>query len=253
MNTTSVTVIIPARIGSSRLPNKPLADIRGKSTIQRVWEKAHQIKGVSNLVVSTDSILVEREVLKFGGKVVRTGGCRTGSDRVALTMWEYFHDSHPMEIVVNLQGDLPFVEPEVVEELIAELEKNPKLDMVTPAIRQTSLSELWASSDTVKAIKGKDGEARYFSRSPIPFGIDRLGYWYHHYGVYAWRNEPLQVFAHANSTSWEIAEGLEQLRAVEMGMKVKLIETIYEPGIEINTYKDLIAARLYCNSLEEGK
>lgn len=241
-------VVIPARIGSSRLPGKPLEMIGDKPVIQHVWDRARSIILANEIVVSTDSLAVVDEVKSFGGEVVVTGDCYTGTDRVALTIQQHFPDFHGNDIVINLQGDLPFVDSYVVDCLAESLLGKENFAMSTPVNRKQAIDRLWESPDTVKALKGPGNEGVYFSRSPIPHGIDKLGYWFHHYGIYAFRNRHLQLFYHTGQTPWELCEGLEQLRAIESGMKVQLLETYCEPGIEINTPEDLAQARAWYES-----
>ena len=240
---TQVIVVIPARMNSSRLPGKPLALIGGMPVLQHVWDRACEVITADFVVISTDSEEIQDQARAWGAQVVRTGPCLTGTDRVARTASSYLGGMSEDTVVVNLQGDLPFVESAVVDDLVAALMRDRAAAMVTPVIRRSAEDRQWESPDTVKALAGTGNRAQYFSRSPIPWGIPRLGYWLHHYGVYVFRKRWLQLLGSLPESSWERAEGLEQLRAVQSGMPVLLHETCYRPGIEINTPEDLRQAR----------
>jgi 3-deoxy-manno-octulosonate cytidylyltransferase (CMP-KDO synthetase) len=243
MMRTQVVVVIPARMGSSRLPGKPLLEIGDKPVVQHVWERAQEVITADHVVISTDSEEIQRRAQEWGARAVLTDSCQTGTDRTALTMVRYFRDLPGNTVVVNLQGDLPFVEAAVVDSLVETLMEDKSTCIATPVIRKPAEDRLWESPDTVKALMGSGGHGQYFSRSPIPHGIPKIGYWFHHYGVYAFRNRYLQLLWSLPEGRWEHAEGLEQLRAVEAGMRVKLYETYCQPGIEINTPADLAQAR----------
>lgn len=240
---TQVVVVIPARMGSTRLPGKPLLEIGGKPVVQHVWERAQEVITADHVVISTDSEDIQRRAQQWGARAVLTDSCQTGTDRTALTMVRHFRDLPGNTVVVNLQGDLPFVESAVVDSLVEVLMEDKATAMATPVIRRPASDRLWKSPDTVKALMNGSGHAQYFSRSPIPWGIDLIGFWHQHYGVYAFRNRYLQLMWSLPPGRWEQAEGLEQLRALEAGMSIKLYETYCQPGIEINTPADLAQAR----------
>jgi 3-deoxy-manno-octulosonate cytidylyltransferase (CMP-KDO synthetase) len=239
-----LVALIPARYGSTRFPGKPLALLAGKPLIQRVWEQAQQVKELDGRWVATDDERIRRCVEGFGGQVVMTRTDHpSGSDRLAeaAAILELAAD----DIVVNIQGDQPLFPPGLIAELAAPLRRDPEVVMVTP-VRRLSDPALAAASNVVKCVFDRDGRALYFSRSPLPFWRDAVSapYFYKHIGVYAYRVEFLKKFVHLPPGRWEEAEKLEQLRALEHGFPIHVVETDQDT-LEVDTPADLARAAAY--------
>ena len=216
--------IIPSRYASTRFPSKPLAMIKGKTMIQRVWEQAWKSK-LDAVVVATDDMRIADEVLKFGGQYVLTDpNHRSGTDRCreALYMVEGQYDA-----VVNIQGDEPFIDPAQINQVI-ELIGRDDTQLASLAKHIEDEDELF-SPNVVKVVMDKQGNALYFSRNPIPFmrNLDRdkwlqKGEFYKHIGLYAYKTETLCQIAEMQSTKLEMAESLEQLRWLENGLRIRM-------------------------------
>ncbi len=235
--------VIPVRLESERLPRKPLADIAGKSLVQRVWEQASKSKKLDKLVVATDSDEIIDVVKSFGGEFVKTSNKpRTGTDRV----YEAFSITEGnFSFVVNIQGDMPFINPVLIDSCI-ELLESSGADMVTPATPIISDEEFFRDS-TVKVAIGNEGRALYFSRAPIPYPrhrSDPLGF--KHIGLYVFTAKALQTFPSLPSCEVEEREKLEQLRALASGFDIRIFNAspqLTTPGIEVDTPADLERAR----------
>ena len=231
--------IIPSRYASTRFPSKPLAMIKGKTMIQRVWEQAWKSK-LDAVVVATDDMRIADEVLKFGGQYVLTDpNHRSGTDRCreALYMVEGQYDA-----VVNIQGDEPFIDPAQINQVI-ELIGRDDTQLASLAKRIEDEDELF-SPNVVKVVMDKQGNALYFSRNPIPFmrNLDRdkwlqKGEFYKHIGLYAYKTETLCQIAEMQSTALEKAESLEQLRWLENGLRIRMGVTQLE-SLSIDTQED---------------
>ena len=231
--------IIPSRYASTRFPSKPLAMIKGKTMIQRVWEQAWKSK-LDAVVVATDDMRIADEVLKFGGQYVLTDpNHRSGTDRCreALYMLEGQYDA-----VVNIQGDEPFIDPAQINQVI-ELIGRDNTQLASLAKRIEDEDELF-SPNVVKVVMDKQGNALYFSRNPIPFmrNLDRdkwlqKGEFYKHIGLYAYKTETLCQIAEMQSTALEMAESLEQLRWLENGLRIRMGVTQLE-SLSIDTQED---------------
>lgn len=225
--------IIPSRYASTRLPGKPLKMIVGKTLIRRVYEQTSKAKSIDDVIVATDSKLIEKEVKGFGGKVVITSKKHnTGTDRIAEVAKNTDYD-----IIVNVQGDEPLIEPELIDNLVREISTNDDLDMVTAAspLRENEYED----PSCVKVVRNIYGEALYFSRSLIPypryeFSVPPLK----HIGIYAYRKEFLLKYANMKQTSLEKTESLEQLRLLENGYKIGVV-TVKSYGIGVDTQEDL--------------
>lgn len=225
--------IIPARYASSRLPGKPLKLIIGKTLIQRVYEQVLKAKLIDDIFVATDSELIEKEVKKIGGKAIMTSvNHNTGTDRIAEAAKNINCD-----IIVNVQGDEPLINPETIDNLVRKMIENENLDMATAA---TTLSvEEYNNTSVVKVVRNINEEALYFSRSLIPyprnaFTVSPLK----HIGIYAYRKDFLFKYTKMKQTPLEKTESLEQLRALENGYKIGVIETEFK-GIGVDTKEDL--------------
>ncbi len=238
----NVVAFIPARFGSTRLNGKPLASIGGKPMVQWVYERAKASRLISEVTVATDDERIMKAVKSFGGKAVMTGkDHRSGTDRVAEAVSEVTAD-----IVVNLQGDEPLIEPRMIDEAIKPLLDDPQLLLCTLKTRITGEEE-YRDQNVVKVVTDKDGYALYFSRSPIPYCkmlFKNTGFLpYKHVGLYVFRKDFLIKFSRLKPTPLEQAENLEQLRAIENGFRIKVVETSYNP-VSVDTPEDLERVRL---------
>ena len=229
--------IIPARYHSTRLPGKPLADIAGKPMIQRVYEQAIQAKLPDQVIVATDHEEIFKVVTDFGGQVMMTASNHpTGTDRLA----EVAAKLPDAQIIVNIQGDEPEIDPDVIDRLIQPLLQDKEIAMAT-VITPMDESEM-EQPGCVKAVVDQKGNALYFSRSLIPYlRTDcRLAPVYKHIGVYGYQKEFLLEFARLSPTPLEQMESLEQLRALEYGYRIKTI-LVNHPAIGVDTPEDLEA------------
>ncbi len=214
-----VVGVIPARWQSSRFPGKPLVKILGKSLIQRTYENAVQCKSLDRLVIATDDSRIFEHAQSFGAKVCMTSlACATGTDR----SWEVIESSFPdAEIVVNIQGDEPCLDPEVVDLLVTQLQQNPDVVMTTPVSPITDRHQA-LMPNVVKCVFDRNGRALYFSRSPIPFAQaqDRIPPYYRHIGVYCFRRAALRHYVMLGKTPLQECEDLEQLKMLENGLPI---------------------------------
>jgi 3-deoxy-manno-octulosonate cytidylyltransferase (CMP-KDO synthetase) len=218
------------------LPGKPLADIAGRPMVEHVYRRVASARGVDAVVVATDDDRIAEAVRRFGGVVRMTSPShKTGTDRIAEIVPDL-----DCEIVLNVQGDLPLMEPGKIEEVLRPLLADPTLDMSTLRKAITDASDL-TNPNVVKVVVNRDGDALYFSRSSIPF-IRGSGTTYKHIGLYAYRCQSLLTFAAWPQTPLEIAESLEQLRALENGVRIHVVETYFE-SIEVDTPEDLARVR----------
>lgn len=220
-----VSVIIPARYGSSRFPGKPLVKLGAKSLIQHVYERAAACPAVSDVVVATDDERIKQTVEQFGGRaILMTGDYRTGTDRVAAVA-----TTLPGEYFVDLQGDEIPVDPDLLTDLIEPfLASGAEIGTLKRAIDS---AEDLQNPAVVKVVSDQQGKALYFSRSPIPMVREdasrraRIGLGYVHLGVYSYRRAALLKFTALPTGLLEDAEKLEQLRALEHGMVIRVWET----------------------------
>ncbi|MFP4477376.1 MAG: 3-deoxy-manno-octulosonate cytidylyltransferase [Desulfatibacillaceae bacterium] len=220
-----VVVLIPSRYGSTRFPGKPLAPILGKPMIQWVVERARAARSVSEVAVATDDPRIEEAVASFGCRVVMTSTTlRSGTDRVheaARKMGLAAGD-----IVVNVQGDQPVFAPECIDQAVAPLKEDPAIGMSTMALAITREKEITDPKD-VKVVFDQNGFALYFSRSPVPHGRDEDSVFdtYKHLGIYAYTMDFLEKFAALPTGHLEDVEKLEQLRALEYGLRCRVVVT----------------------------
>lgn len=229
-----IACLIPSRYASTRLPGKPLGMIAGETLVHRVYERAALAKLPDIVIVATDNEKIESEVKSFGGRVMMTSPDHpTGTDRlaeVAASLTDY-------DIVVNVQGDEPFINPDVIDSLAKMLAERDDLDMTTAAAPLKE--DEYDDPSAVKVVVNQKGEALYFSRSLIPyprneFSVPPLK----HVGIYAYRRDFLLAYAGMKQTPLEKTESLEQLRALEMGYKIGVIR-IDSEDIGIDTEEDL--------------
>ncbi len=236
----NVVGIIPARYHSTRLEGKPLVDILGKPMIQRVYEGAARSAVLREVIVATDDSRILRAVQAFGGRAVLTSADHpTGTDRVAEVA-----RSLDAEVVVNIQGDEPFVHPGMIDEVVAPLLEDPGIPLCTSMHEVTDRQD-FDNPNVVKVVVDRDGFALYFSRSLIPFPRNAGGHRvFEHIGLYAFRRAFLLEFAALPPTPLERSESLEQLRALEHGYRIRVVETRqpYLP-LSVDTPEDLERAR----------
>lgn len=222
--------IIPARYASSRFPGKPLADIGGKSMIQRVYEQVKGCASLAEVVVATDDQRIEEHVRSFAGNVIMTSTeHESGTDRCA----EVVSKINGFDVAINIQGDEPFINPLQID-LLCSLFNDPKTDIGT-LIKKIDKQEDLFSENTPKVIVGREQQALYFSRQTIPFlrGIPdaewlRQHSFYKHIGVYGYKTAVLQEITRLPISSLEKAEALEQLRWLENGYRIRVAETAYD-------------------------
>jgi len=239
----SIVALIPSRYGSTRFPGKPLATVLGKPLIQRVYEQARQVKELDALWVATDDPAIRGCVESFGGKVVMTREDHpSGSDRLAEAAG--LLGLAPEDLVINIQGDQPIFPPELIGQLAEAFKQDSRAVMATPARREDDL-ELALNPNVVKVVFDRQRRALYFSRSLLPFWRDgQAPYFYKHIGIYAYRVAFLQKFVTLPPGRWEEAEKLEQLRALEHGFPIHLVETTGET-LEVDTPEDLKNVETY--------
>jgi len=233
-----VAIIIPARFGASRLPGKPLADIHGKTLLARVVERAQAARGIDVLVVATDDQRIADAARSAGAEVILTGPAETGTDRVAMAARAML--PRPT-MVVNLQGDEPLIEPAAVEALVHAMDEGSS-EMATMA--RPLVAGEWERPEVVKVVTDRNGNALYFSRAPIPArresGPSPLAR--AHVGMYAYTPAFLERFAALEPGRLEREERLEQLRALEHGFRIRVVDTTYS-GFGVDTEQDLERAR----------
>ncbi len=242
--------VIPARFASTRLPGKPLADIGGRPMIQHVHEQV-AASGAAEVVVATDDERIVAACAAFGADVLMTSAAhRSGTDRLAeVAVRRGWRDT---DIVVNVQGDEPLLPPSLVRQVAALLESDSGADLATLATPIESLEELLDTA-VVKVVCRADGRALYFSRAPIPWQRDGAATGlasqrdfsdsWRHLGLYAYRVGALERLAAAPPAPLEIAEQLEQLRALQLGMAIAVGEALARPGPGVDTPADLARVR----------
>jgi len=217
--------VIPARYASSRFEGKALADILGKPMVQHVYERASCAKTLNEVVIATDDRRIYDAVIRFGGTVVMTPECPTGTDRVA-----YVAETLDCDVVANIQGDEPLLEPALIDQLLQPFLDSPDVQVSTLKQRINSARD-YRDVNVVKVVTDRRGRALYFSRAPIPGNLSDG--WipthpiYRHVGLYAYRRERLIEFTRWERTPHEISEGLEQLRFLEHGIPIHVVETEY--------------------------
>jgi 3-deoxy-manno-octulosonate cytidylyltransferase (CMP-KDO synthetase) len=257
----AIVAIIPARFASTRLPGKPLSQIHGKTLIERVHERASAARRPQRVVVATDDERIASVVRGFGGEAVLTSPSHaSGTDRLAEAI-----RSLPAEIVVNVQGDEPLLDPAGIDAAVEALLADDELPISTLSLPLRSLDEMLSPS-VVKVVTNARGDALYFSRSPIPHvrvggALDwrasaqqalARGLARKHLGLYAYRREALLRFAALPPAPLEQAEQLEQLRALHHGMRIGVVPLQGEGGVAVDTPEDLERVRALL-APEKGK
>lgn len=236
-----IVAIIPARYASTRFPGKPLTKILGKTLIQRTYENAQRCTLLDELIVATDDKRIYDHVAGFGGKVVMTPvECPTGSDRLAHVV-ENDPALKQAEVIINIQGDEPCLDPKATQGIIEALLADPSAVMSTGVYRLHSEEEA-RNPSMVKCVLDLQGNVLYFSRALIPgnhtLSFDKKTTYYKHVGIYAFRPAFLLQYARMPMTPLQKSEDLEQLKVLENGYKIKaaLIESV---GVEVNTPEDI--------------
>jgi 3-deoxy-manno-octulosonate cytidylyltransferase (CMP-KDO synthetase) len=239
--------IIPARYGATRFEGKLLKDLCGKPVIQHVYERAKKARLLDDLIIAADDERIVEAVKAFKGKVVQTSKSHnTGTDRLTEVA-----NAIDAKIIVNIQGDEPLISPLVIDDLVRTLQSDPTVSMATVVKKSRSVDE-FKSPDVVKAIIDAKGYAMYFSRQPIPANLKldaEKAFFYKHIGIYAYNKDFLFTFKKLAKSYLEKNERLEQLRALEAGYRIKVIETKFET-VGVDTPEDLELAK---NMLEKEK
>jgi len=234
-----VVAIIPARFTSTRFPGKPLADLDGRPMIEHVYRRVEACRDISRVIVATDDLRIATAVSDFGGHVRLTKAThRSGTERLAEVA-----SSLDCDIVVNVQGDEPLIDPRAISEALIPFADSSV--QITTLYRRISTPSELSNPNVVKVVLDRSGFALYFSRAPIPHSRDPRGGWpplYKHIGLYGYRRSALLVLASLDQTPLEQAESLEQLRALEHGIRIRAVETSYE-SIGVDTPEDLDEVR----------
>ncbi len=233
--------VIPARYASTRFEGKVIKDLCGKPVIQHVYERAKKAKMLDELIIAVDDERVMRVVEGFGGKAVFTSKQHTtGTDRLAEVV-----NAIDVKYVVNIQGDEPLINPMVIDDLVRAMQKDKEISMAT-VVKKSFSEDEFRSPDVVKAILDDENFAMYFSRSPVPSllkpGVEGA-YFFKHLGIYAYSKDFLFTFKKLPVSYLEKGERLEQMRALENGYKIKVIETKFET-VGVDTPADLELAKM---------
>ena len=239
MKKNKIIAVIPARYQASRFPGKLMQLLGEKTVITTTYQNVVETGLFDEVFVATDSEIIFNEIKNAGGKALMTSQHETGSDRIAEAV-----QNIDCDIVVNVQGDEPFLKTEPLKQLISvfEADDQKEISLASLKIHLTEKQEI-ESPNNVKVITDKDGFALYFSRSVIPYPREEKGVkYFKHIGVYAFRREALLNFAKLPMKPLEIAEKIECLRYLEYGMKIKMIETNFV-GVGIDVPEDLEKAR----------
>ena len=223
-------ILIPARLDSSRLPKKVLLDLKGKTVIQRVYEQCLKVKNVDEVYVATDSLEIKEVCKTFTNQVIITKSThQSGTDRIGEAISDIACD-----IVINVQGDEPFIEPSLIEALVNSF-SNSDISMSSAMSKINNIKDL-QNTNVVKVVTDLHNNALFFSRSLLPFPRDvkeisiakevlEKYQFYRHIGIYGYRKDFLLKFVNMEQSYLEKVEKLEQLRALENGFKIKMIET----------------------------
>jgi 3-deoxy-manno-octulosonate cytidylyltransferase (CMP-KDO synthetase) len=219
----AVVAVLPARWGSTRFPGKALHPIAGRPLIQHVWERCRRARKLAGIIIATDDLRIAQVAFDFGAEVAMTSPRhKSGTDRVAEVAKNLRGVSH----VINVQGDEPMISPKLIDQLATTLQAGKKLGMITAATRFTSVDDV-ADPNIVKVVLDSDSNALYFSRAPIPFARDGISLvpHYRHQGIYGYSLPLLLKFVKWKPTRLEQTEQLEQLRALEHGIKIRVLIT----------------------------
>ncbi len=221
--------LIPARWGSTRFPGKPLHPIAGKPLLQHVWERCQRAKTLAAVVIATDDMRIAEAAFAWGAEVSLTTSDHTsGTDRIAAVARKMRGVSH----VVNIQGDEPLIDPRLIDRLVRRMERDPEIAMITAAHPFENPADA-KSPHQVKTALDRHGCALYFSRSPIPFPRAGTPVYLRHQGIYGYRRDLLLRFVRWAPSPLEQTEALEQLRALENGVKIQVVVTKSgSPGVD---------------------
>jgi len=243
---TRAVAVIPSRWASVRFPGKSLVVIGGKPLVQHVWERAQELQSVERVVVATDDERIAQAVRRFGGTVVMTSPeCASGTDRVAEAAQKW-----PADLVVNLQGDEPVFDAKAVDELVGVMAGDPTIEMGTLAHPIRDEAEFNDATGPNKVVLDQAGFALYFSRAPIPYRRQPgLVTPLRHIGIYVFRTAFLRRFATLAPTPLERTEGLEQLRALEHGVRIRVLLTPHG-SIGVDTPADVGRLAAYLEGRE---
>ncbi|MBL7662151.1 3-deoxy-manno-octulosonate cytidylyltransferase [bacterium] len=248
----NVLAVIPARLGSTRLGRKPLQEIDGKSLIQHVWQQAAQVSSLQRVVLATDSAEISQVATSFGAEVIMTSAdAPSGTDRVYQAWQRIDPTGKDFQIILNIQGDMPFISVAAINGVIQVLKENyDQFSMTTIAVPIMDQDQ-FAASTVVKVALSPAGQALYFSRAPIPHSRDGVIYpngvlGYRHIGLYAYTPESLTTFATSKQALLERIEMLEQLRVLENGHSIGVYILSHDEArnfVEVDTPQDLQRAR----------
>lgn len=236
--------LIPARLASTRLPNKVLADIHGHPLIWHVWNRVSRARQLQAVYITTDSQEVQHVVEDWGGRVLMTSSeCRSGTERIVECL-PHLDDA---ELIINVQGDEPLVDPAMLDSLVEHWEAS-RSDVITPVYRITDPADL-ANPNVVKVVRSRSGDALYFSRSSVPYVRDvpheqwlEVTEFWGHVGVYGYRSDVLRDYPNLPVSRLEEAEKLEQLRFLDAGYRIQTFETDYRP-VAVDVAEDLERVR----------
>jgi len=244
--------IIPARFASTRFPGKPLADIAGRPMIQHVYERACRAKLLDEVMVATDDLRIFEAVVGFGGEAIMTAATHpTGTDRLA----EVARRMTGVDIIINIQGDEPLIDPSAIDAVIAPLRDDATVVMSSAMASMPDFTRAW-DPNIVKVVTDQQGFALYFSRAPIPSprgAVTGPGPWMRHLGLYGYRREFLLIYAALSPTLLEQTEQLEQLRALEHGYRIRMVELVEDHSIGVDTPEDLARVRAVLEAQMSGK
>ena len=238
-----VVGIIPARMASTRFPNKPLVDIGGKTMIQRVYEQAAKSDVLEDLYVATDHLDIKTEVERFGGKAFMTATFHENGTARCAEVLEILHDDY--DVLINIQGDEPFFEPDSLETLVKTF-NNPAADIAT-LVTEIKQSADVINPSVVKVVFDHAGKALYFSRAAIPYmQSGKAITHFKHIGIYAYRTEVLRKLVHLEESELEQTEKLEQLRWLQNGFNIHVGFVAHDSN-SVDTPEDLIALKKQFN------
>ncbi|MGY0395076.1 3-deoxy-manno-octulosonate cytidylyltransferase [Fusobacterium sp.] len=232
--------VIPSRYASTRLEGKPLKDICGHTMVEWVYKRA-KLSDLDEVVVATDDERIYKEVERFGGKVVLTRkDHENGTSRIAEVCEKY----KDYDVIVNIQGDEPLIEKDMINSIINSFKEDESIPMSTLKYKLETMEDI-ENPNYVKVITDKNGYAIYFSRSVIPYPRKlNLQNYYKHVGIYGYKRDFVIEYAKMEPTALELSESLEQLRAIENGYKIKVMETPYKI-LGVDTQEELEKVREY--------
>lgn len=234
----NILAVIPARYASMRFPGKPLVDIHGKPMIQHVWERVCQLSAIAKVIIATDDERIQQAAQAFGADVCMTSPDHpSGTDRI----WEVAQPLPAFDWVLNVQGDEPFISPAHLQAAIDAIHQHPDAAIIT-LITPITDEDSWRDPNLVKAVLAENNRALYFSRSPMPYHRDQPEaptHAYRHIGLYLYRRSALEHFTQLPPSTLELAEKLEQLRALEAGMPIYAV-LVSEAPVGVDTPADLI-------------